>query len=204
MKVEKVHIMSNEEETVFENMYKLVTSGETIAISADKKVFRFTAVLKDFTFWGNYVFDGMLVEIELQEMIINYVSGGTPLVNKKEVVVHFQHELMHDAAECYFRVGYLEDNPFLATYFGKKKPSQAIIYTKLFIIIFAFQVCGFDFRAALFVFLAIVLDSLLRMFTAGLTFNFKAYPNLISDRTIDVLRWLSVLIVCIISSLILH
>ena len=37
--------------------------------------------------FGNYVFDGMLVESELQEMIINYVSGGNPLVNQKEVVV---------------------------------------------------------------------------------------------------------------------
>ena len=204
MKLEKVHIMSNEEETVFDNMYTLVSSGESIAISDDKKVFRFSAVLKDFTFFGNYVFDGMLVESELQEMIINYVSGGNPLVNKKEVLVHFQDELMHDVAECYFRVGYLKDNPFLATYFGNKKPSQTIIHTKLFVIIFAFQVCGFDLRVLFFVVLSILLDHLLRMFTAGLTFNFKAYPNLISDRTINGLRWLSIIIVCIISFLIFH
>ena len=78
-----------------------------------------------------------------------------------------------------------------------------IIDTKLFIAVFAYMTFGFTFEFISYFAVAIILDYILRMATAGLTFNYQGYPHKISEKKINFLRWVSTLLVCLVLSFLL-
>lgn len=74
---------------------------------------------------------------------------------------------------------------------------KSILSTKLFIFAAAYVTCGISVNSAYFILLAIFIDIILRLVTAGLTFNYGDYPNEISHKKIDFFRWVSTVFVCL-------
>lgn len=74
---------------------------------------------------------------------------------------------------------------------------KSILSTKLFIFAAAYVTCGISVNSAYFILLAIFIDIILRLVTAGLTFNYRDYPNEISHKKIDFFRWVSTVFVCL-------
>ena len=72
-----------------------------------------------------------------------------------------------------------------------------ILSTKLFIFAAAYVTCGLSVNFLFFILLAVIIDFILRLITAGLTFNYKGYPNEVSNKKINFFRWVSTVIVCV-------
>ena len=72
---------------------------------------------------------------------------------------------------------------------------NSTITTKLCFVILAVLEFGFSMNSVYFTLLAIVGDLVLRLLTAGLTFNYSNYPHGISEKLIDNLRWVSAAII---------
>ena len=80
---------------------------------------------------------------------------------------------------------------------------NSTITTKLCFVILAVTEFGFSINSVYYALLAIVGDLVLRLLTAGLTFNFSNYPHGISEKLIDNLRWVSAaIIICALSFLV--
>jgi hypothetical protein len=81
------------------------------------------------------------------------------------------------------------------------KKLHPILDTKVLMIVAAYATNGFSLELIYYFFIAIFLDYLLRMLTAGLTFDYNGYPHNISEKKMNSLRWLSTVLVCLILTL---
>tara|TARA_B110000902_G_C13878346_1_gene425669 strand:+ start:311 stop:574 length:264 start_codon:yes stop_codon:yes gene_type:complete len=72
-----------------------------------------------------------------------------------------------------------------------------ILSTKLFIFSAAYVTCGLSVDFVFFILLGVFLEYILRLITAGLTFNYRGYPNEVSNKKINFFRWVSTVIVCV-------
>jgi len=72
-----------------------------------------------------------------------------------------------------------------------------ILSTKLFIFSAAYVTCGLSIDFVFFILLGVFLEYILRLITAGLTFNYRGYPNEVSNKKINFFRWVSTVIVCV-------
>ena len=71
-----------------------------------------------------------------------------------------------------------------------------VLETKIFMIAAGLATYSFTIEALYFVIAAIICDYILRMITAGLTFNYKGYPHQISKKKMNTLHWVSTILVC--------